>query len=44
MSSEVRLDDLRKQFAGAKFGELVLHHYRKSDNQLIIKSLLGTKS
>src|SRR5438552_1197690 len=43
MSSEIRLDELRKQFAGAKFGELILHHYRKSDNQLIVKSLLGTQ-
>jgi hypothetical protein len=42
-SRELRLADLPRQFTGARFGELVLHHYRRSNNQLIMKSLLGTK-
>jgi hypothetical protein len=37
------VEDLRQQFEGARFGELVLQHYRQFDLQHITKAVLGTK-
>ena len=38
----MNLKELQDQFRGRKFGELVLHHYRKTDFQTIVVSLQGT--
>lgn len=40
--SGVDLKALEYQFAGAKFGELVLHHFRRTDFESISKSFAGT--
>jgi len=42
LEGSVDLNALAQQFTGAKFGELVLHHYKNADPETVIKGMMGT--
>lgn len=39
---KMNLKELKQQFRGRKFGELVLHHVKRRDSQFLLQALRGT--
>lgn len=38
----MKIEELKQQFTGRKFGELVLHHQKRRDSQFLLQALRGT--